>query len=86
MGKGTIREPGTVVEIDRIDATGFRELAWSDGRRLRFSTFLDSRRPTLTAAERAARREITRRRKMARRRKGEGLKATLAAYRKQPPS
>jgi hypothetical protein len=81
----TTKDPADVVEIDRIEATGFRELLWSDGWRLRFSTFCELKRPALTTAERAARRQCTRLRKRARRRKGERLKAALAAYRKRPP-
>ena len=79
--KEIAREPAAAVEIGRIEATGFREILWSDGRRLRFSTFRERDNPALGDAERAARRRTKRARKIARRAKGRRLKAALAQHR-----
>ena len=75
------KEPAAVVEIERIEATGFREILWSDGRRLRFSRFRERHRETISPAERAARRRLKRQRKRTRRHNGRRLKAALAKHR-----
>jgi hypothetical protein len=73
-------EPPEIVEIRRIDATGYSEIMWSDGRCLRFSKFRERSHQPVGAAERDARRRHKRRRKINRRNNGEEFKAVLEKH------